>query len=383
MGELPIERAEWFAYPSRSRGGGRQERFAVRVTAAGGVSGWGDFPRWGLPDLPVDSARLDGMLIGRDALDVGGRWDEMEAAGIPYLTMAAVDVSLWDLAGRITGRPVSDLVGRVRDRARVYVHTPFNLAPEEYAAHAVAWRDEGFHGCKIHPTLKRKGPRRGDPEADLAIFRAVAEAVGGDPHYMLATDNFSTYDFPTALRVGRVVEDLGFAWFESPMPETEEWIEPHARLCRELRVPVCGPEHAPGGYRARIHWIEAGACDICRTESYHGGFTPMLRLAAACDDAGIPLELHTFGEFYHLPLLGCTSESLVCYLESGTLRRPAADGSAVLMPESSRRCGVICPPGRLTPEPATGADGCVAIPEVPGMGIEMDWEYVERYPLCG
>lgn len=374
---MNIQRTEWFAYRGTDRHLKASDRLALRLTAADDAQGWSDFSY--RSDMRDWLPRL--QLTGRDATQIDLLWDELYAAGTPLDLLASVDVALWDLRGRQQGKPVHSILGSQRDRVKVYVHTPFNLGgPDVYAGYAADWKREGFHGFKVHPTITWgatwNDPRFGKPDEDLAIYRAVREAVGPGTEYALTTDNYNTYDYDTALRVGRVVEELGYKWYESPMPETDEWIDRYVALRRALNVPVCAPECAPGSWEVRARWIDRGACDISRIDIYMGGFTPCVRLAEKCRQAGIPLELHTFGEFYHLQLLGATPESLVEYMESGTTWR---DG--VLMPESSRRVGEILKRGWLTPEPLADAQGYMAIPQTPGMGVELDWEWIEHNTL--
>jgi L-alanine-DL-glutamate epimerase-like enolase superfamily enzyme len=371
-GPLTVERAEWFAYPSRNRNLQDQTRLALRLTDASGAVGGADFPLWKIPDREAAQDALTRRLLARDARDLVAIWDELYAAGTHLHLLALADIALWDLCGRVAGRPVHALLGTRRRRVPVYVHSPFNLPMDEYVRIARDSRHEGFHGFKVHPTVSWQEPRTGDPDRDIAICRAVREAVG--PDFLLTLDPYNTYGYSDALRVGRVAEELGYGWYESPMPETDDWIDRYVRLRAELSIPLCAPECAPGSWDVRARWVERGATDIGRIDVYAGGFTPCLRLAAACDAAGLPLELHTFGEFYHLQLLGAATDRQCRHLESGTTRR-----NGVLVAESSPRLGRISKPGHLTDEPLADADGTVAVPDTPGMGIDLDWPWITSH----
>lgn len=377
-GSIPfLDRLKCFRYPSINRHGQPTSRLAVRLGTVNGGAGSADMPWYDKDgDLPRCATIARSCLHGQALTEIPALWDRLEAVGVGQGFLAALDVALWDLLGRLQNLPVHRLFGTGRTHADVYVHTPFNLSLDQYIELARAVQDEGFLALKIHPTIDVsngwKPPLSGDPERDLEICRAVRSAVG--PAFPLMLDNYTTYDFPTALRVGRELERLNFQWFESPTPETDEWIEPCARLARELIIPVCGPENAPGHYRKRIEWLERGACDIGRMEIYCGGFTPCLRFAAACMRQGRTFDLHTFGEFYHLQVLGATPPGTLRFFESGTLRR-----DDLIIPESSARTGPICLPGRLTAEPRADATGQVPIPQTPGMGIDLDWDYIQAH----
>jgi L-alanine-DL-glutamate epimerase-like enolase superfamily enzyme len=291
-------------------------------------------------------------------------WDVLFEASVPMGLINSIDVALWDLWGRAEGKPVHALLGTERDRVKVYVSTSFDIGDAQaYADYATRCRELGFRGFKIHPYIDwdrwhERQETGGLPDRDIEAYRAVAETATDS--FAVMTDNFCSYGYEDALRVGGVVDDLAYRWYESPMPETEEWIEPYARLRNELQTPICAPELAPGSYQARLRWIEAGACDICRTDFYYGGFTAGLRLAEACRRAGIPLELHV-GDTYQLQLIASVPEDLIEYYESFSTSRE----------ERTK-------PGRLTPEPVAGDDGCIPVPDGPGMGVELDWDLIAR-----
>ncbi len=291
---------------------------------------------------------------------------------MPHRLLAAVDIAIWDLVGRAMEKPVHAMLGTQRDRIKVYVHSPFNMSIDEYCEAALRFRSEGFHAFKIHPTITWSEPPVGRPDEDIAIYKAVREELGDE--FVLMPDNYNTYDYETAVRVGKVLEQLHYKWYESPMPETGDWIDHYLQLKQEVNLPICGPECAPGSYQERVKWIRAGACDITRIDIYMGGFTPCLRLAAESFKAGLPLELHTFGEFYHLQLQGAATDAEIEYMESGTTRR-----DELLHAESSSALEEFCAPGRLTPMPRADHEGFMAIPQTPGMGVEIDWTFIETH----
>lgn len=361
-----ISRIEWIVYDTGLRGPDNRsrERCAVRITATSGVQGWADFPGWTTPD--DEAARLiKDTLLGRDPDNHDNLWRQLYQDGLSLGTLGAVDVALWDLRGRIENKPVHALLGTKRQKAKTYMTTGFNLGePAEYAEHAVACKESGVHGIKVHPYIEwgagTGGPANaGSPGKDMNAYNAVREAVG--PDYPCMADNYGTYTLDQALRVGRLLDELDYAWYESPMPEGDEWLDRYVTLTKELKTPVCAPETHPGSYADRLSWIESAACDICRIDVHLGGFTACLELALACEAAGIPLELHSVGPdaYPHLQLIGATTESLIQYLEILSLSREAR-----------------LQPGRATLEPVFDEQGYVAIPNTPGMGLELDWKYI-------
>ena len=361
-----ITRIEWIVYETglSAPGGDPTRRCAVRITTASGVQGWADVPASAAPGGEAFEL-VRNVLLQHDANDLAAIWRELFEQGIPLKTLAAVDVALWDLRGRLANKPVHALLGTRRQQAKAYLTTPFNLGSAEfYAERALAAKKAGLHGCKVRPYIEwGSGPsgrlNRGFPDRDMAAYQAVRDAVGAD--YPCMADNHGTYSYDEALRVGRLLDDLEYAWYESPMPESEDWRDRYAALVRQLKTPVCAPEAHPGSYAPRLAWIESGACDISRINVLAGGFTACLELAVACEAAGVSLELHNTGAdaYPHLQLIGTTDESLIGHVELHSLAR---DTSPL--------------PGRKTPESVFDDDGLVAVPGTPGMGLELDWTYI-------
>jgi L-alanine-DL-glutamate epimerase-like enolase superfamily enzyme len=361
-----ISSVEWILYQTGRQQSDNQpeHRCVVRITSMGGIQGWADLAGSAMPDH--DTARfIRDILAGRDAGDRDAIWRRLYEQGISLAALAAVDIALWDLLGRVEGKPVHALIGTRRQDVKAYVSTGFNLGdPGKYAEYAVACKEKALHGCKVQPHVDWGAgsgglPYAGFPDRDMAVYKAVRDAVG--PEYPCMADNFCTYTYDQALRVGRLLDDLAYTWYESPMPEDGEWLSRYALLAAEVRTPICAPKTHPDSYPARIAWTTAKACDISCMDVHHGGFTACLELASACEAAGIPLELHDIGPdaYPHLQLIAATPEPLIRYLELAGL---------------SQETRVL--PGRATPEPVFDERGRVAIPQTPGMGIELDWRYI-------
>lgn len=361
-----LSRIEWFLYGTglQNAEGEPDHRCAVRITAEPGIHGWADAPGAAMPDAGT-AAILRGRLLGRQVDAPGTVWREFYEAGLPLDVFGAVDIALWDLLGRLKNKPVHALLGTQRQAIQAYVTTPFNLGdPGRYAQHAMACKQAGVSGCKIRPYIDSRIGSTGSeglafPDRDMAVYQAVREAVG--PDFACMADNGGVYTLDQALRVGGLLDDLGYEWFESPMPETEAWRERYIALAGQLKTPICAPEALADSYPTRVAWLSSKACDIGRIDAFLGGFTPCVELALACESLGARLELRDTGldAYPHLQLMAATTESLVRYVE---------------LPSFSRRSRTH--PGRNTTEPVLDEQGCVGIPQTPGMGLELDWNYI-------
>jgi len=363
---IVVSEIAWFVYETGLRGPGNEpdRRCAVRITADPGIHGWADVSSWMVPNAET-AATIRSRLIGREIGWPSEIWRELYESGLPLGTLGAVDVALWDLLGRMEDKPVHALLGTQRQTVKAYATTDFNLGnPARYAEYALSCKEAGVAGCKIRPPFApgagaEGAPGIGLPDRDMEIYQAVRVAVG--PEFACMADNGGTYTFDEALRVGRFLDTLQYEWYESPMPETEAWRERYVELAAQLKTPVCAPETLADSYQARAAWLASKACDIGRIDVHFGGFTPCIELAAACESLGAPLELNDVGPdaYPHLQLIGATSESLIRRVEVSSISRTTR-----------------VHPGRTTPEPVLDDQGCVAIPQTPGMGLELDWQHI-------
>jgi len=282
-------------------------------------------------------------------------------------------MALWDLQGRALGVPVHKLLGGCREKVKAYASTYPNMGtPEEYAEHALTCKRQGYRAYKIHPyyfadpvTFLPVPGRPSHVEMDIEACRAVREAVGDD--MVLMFDPWGTYHtYEDALRVGRALEELGFYWYEHPMPEYR--VQTYVRLCQELEIPVLSPEIAAGSVYTRADWILRDASDMSRIDVLRGGITGVKKMVSLCEAYGVRCEIHMSG-FGNLQILGATSADVCEYYERGLLA-PGIDYET--------------PPPYLEAiaDPMDG-EGYVQIPQEPGLGYRIRWDYIEANRLEG
>lgn len=319
------------------------------------------------------------MFVGEDPLDRERLWHWLDqlvtfSGQLSERDMGIVDCALWDLAGRRANMPVAKMLGGCRDRVKAYASTAPNLGgPEVYAEHALWCKQQGYKAYKIHayicwdPHTDQPAPQLpGFPKEDVEICRAVREAVGDDMVLML--DPFGVYTFEESRWVGRQLEKLNFYWLEHPMIETR--IEPYRRLAHDLDIAVCSPEHVPGGVFSRAEWVLQRAADMLRIDVYYGGITGCWKLINLCQAFGLQCEMHT-GGWANAQLLAATPAATCEYYEWGLLR------PGVEYPE------LLAVPGTTTvPEPPD-KDGNVPMPQGPGLGFEVDWDYINAHRVAG
>ena len=338
-----------------------------------GVSGYyfgggshGDQEGLNVVDQDLLLGRIRSLLIGQDPLDREMIWKWMWVANLSENVASVVDLMLWDLAGRAADMPVYKLMGGARDRVKAYASTYPNIGqPRAYAEHALACKQEGYLAYKIHPHYfwdpKTETPTPGRPSniaEDIETCHLVREAVGDD--MVLMYDPWGTYHtLEEAIKVGRELEKLNFYWYEHPMPEYR--VESYVRLCRELSIPVLSPEIAAGGVFTRAEWILRGASDMSRIDVVRGGITGARKAAIVCEAYGLRCEIHMSG-WGNLQVCGATTEDTSEYYEKGLLA-PGVDYDA-RHPYLKANCDKLDP------------DGYVTMPKAPGLGYEIEWDYI-------
>ena len=204
---------------------------------------------------------LKPIIMGQNPLERERLTTELwkVAGSVSVAAIGAVDVALWDIAGKAANMPIYQLLGAYRESIPAYASSPIFATVEEYAAMALKYKEEGWQAYKIHP----QHPWR----ADILVCEAVREAVGGG--YPLMLDATWSYDYPTALRVGRAIQDLDFYWYEDPLAKW--YIDGYVKLRQNLHIPLLATELPAGGLDQYSPWILARATDFLRGDVWIKG----------------------------------------------------------------------------------------------------------------
>jgi L-alanine-DL-glutamate epimerase-like enolase superfamily enzyme len=314
---------------------------------------------------PVGVVQIEAVashfLIGRDPLAREEIWSDLrrQLRHTDHNALGAIDIALWDLAGKHFGASVSTLLGgRRSDRVPAYASTmsgnPERDTPERYADFAETCLDRGYPGFKIHP--------HGDPDADVEICRAVADRVGGEMDLML--DPSSCYGrFDDAVRVGRVLDELDFLWYEDPLRDTGDSVYAMRRLAEAIETPVLGIEHSRTEPFGALNHLTADALDVVRVDAHlGGGLTSASKVCHTVETAGMDVEPHVGGPA-HLHL-------------ASTLRNSRYFEHGLLHPEVGFEW--YNDQGFEGAVEAVDSEGRVAVPDGPGLGVEIDWTFVEE-----
>jgi L-alanine-DL-glutamate epimerase-like enolase superfamily enzyme len=286
---------------------------------------------------PLDREKLHQRLWGR------GRLTQVRAIG-------AVDVALWDLAGKIANLPIHRLLGSYRDRIPAYASSQVLESTRQYREQALEYRSRGWQAYKIHPPHHSW-------QGDIEVCQAVRKAVGTG--YPLMLDATWSYDYPTAVRVGRAIEELDFHWFEDPLGEWN--IHGYQKLRQQLHIPLMATELPFGGLDQYVPWLLGQATDFLRGDVYFkGGITTCIKAAHVAEAFGMNFEIHH----------GCNSLNNVACLHVALAIRNC-EYFEVLLPDAANKYGLV-------QDIEVDSKGWVRAPTGPGLGVEIDFELIRR-----
>jgi L-alanine-DL-glutamate epimerase-like enolase superfamily enzyme len=303
-------------------------------------------------------------IKGEDPLAHEKLWERMYwllsprgQTGYASHAIAAVDVALWDLKGKILGQPVWRLLGGARSRVPVYTTFGFGAYNrDELAAAAKWWTARGHRHLKMvvgHHALQRRDEPRALGEViaeDARRVRAVRDATDAELH----VDANCSLDSFHATALARAIEPLGISFFEEPVKEND--IGALLELKKQTRIPLAGGQNEGLAWRFR-DLIASRAVDIIQPNVViGGGYTQCARIAAIASAYNLPMANGGAWAHHNMHLhAGLANGGLVEY------HYPAVTV-----------CEAIYGP---LPVPK---DGWLDLPETPGLGFEPKPELVRE-----
>jgi L-alanine-DL-glutamate epimerase-like enolase superfamily enzyme len=340
----------------RKRFAGEQEISLVTVKTDAGVEGYAMARAQGGTSGMVIGEHLvktaAPRIIGENPLDRERIWQRLfdleHGMYMPIFVTSAIDVALWDIAGKVMGQPVYRVLGGYRDRIVGYASSAHLESVDEYLEDARQSFDLGFRAYKIHPFR--------DPDRDIDLCRVLRREFGDGVILML--DSGSAYTRRDAIRVGRAIEELGFYWFEEPLSHYDP--EGNRELRQALDIPIVGAETMAGSAFTGVQNVVQGAFDMILCDVYWKmGITGMMKTARACEALHVPIASHHAAS----PIMNFANLHCLCAMAN-------ADFIEILVPEDSYNHGLLHYVG-------IDHDGYATVPDAPGLGVEIDWDYVD------
>ena len=363
------------------------EYLFVEVRTDAGISGWGEITTTTKPANRAIAAilnQLNDLIVGDDPRRIEQIWHKifrsftyMGSRGATSHVVSGVDIALWDIAGKLHGVPIHALLGgAVRDDVLIYTHPDQSKFTSKEGVVTEIQRiiASGHTSIKFDPfpayELRSSEPhgylngylsKRGEREAaDLTAL--IRETAG--PEIEILIDAHGRFDVPTAIRLCRSLEEAGqIDWFEEPVP-----VESYHAL-RQVREKVNAAISV--GERLHTRWefipiLENELADYIMPDvTWTGGISELKKIA-------------TLAEAYYIPITPHDA--------SGPINVTAGAQVMMTVPNFYRIETSDCDLSRyddLIKTPLDNSDGRIHLGPGPGLGIEMNLDYLRANILDG
>ena len=304
------------------------------------------------------------LLVGQDPTRVYHAWQQMQRffwwrGGVVASSAASgIEQALWDVTGKAYGQPLHKLLGgAVRDRVRVYARTDLNLPT--FGDEAKVAVEEGFDGFKFGPgRYVEPFEDRRQVDVALSVAHEVREAVGPDCDLMI--DCGGIFSQQAACRLIDGLREVRMLFVEEPVNmDTPRGMVELRRAFPDMRI--AAGERLMTRWQFR-EWLQQGAVDVIQADVSHcGGIGELLRIASYAEVHGVQMAPHNP---YGPVALAAAAHACLCMPNFLILEhcrhRPWSDDVQQFGP--------------------TVRDGRVVFTDRPGLGIELDWDYVKKHP---
>src|SRR5262249_20285663 len=302
-------------------------------------------------DAPGLIQYLKPIVMGQNPLERERHYQAMwkRSRTVSVRAIGAMDVALWDIAGKAAGLPIHQLLGSYRASVPAYASSQVQEKAEAYVEQALAFKANGWTAYKIHPPQNW-------PD-DIKVCEAVRKAVGGD--YTLMLDSVWCYDYDAALRVGRAIEDLNFYWYEDPL--ADQHIYNCVKLREKLDIPLLATEYPQTGLDSYAPWIIQRATDFLRGDvAVKGGITTLIKTAHLAEAFHMRCEVHHGGN----SLNNVANLHVMMAIKN-------CEFFEVLLPDAAKHYG-------LEQDINVDKNGLMHAPMGPGLGAAIDFALIER-----
>jgi D-galactarolactone cycloisomerase len=354
---LPLDppfRASWDPQPRRSH-----TVTIVRVTAGG-------FEGVGSGDAMLGFPGHERLFIGQDPFAIERHVHLLDNLQFMYGRMWPLEVALWDLMGKISGQPLWRMLGGRSNTVPLYASCGERKPAQARADSARLLKAEGYPALKI----RFHAP---EPKDDLAVVRAVRDAVGDDMHilvdanqgWQMPWDASAPWDFKTALWMADALAELGVYWLEEPLHRHN--YDGLAELRRRARLRIAGGEGNRDFAEQRMY-LERGCFDVYQADVvWATGILRATQLARDVQAAGHIFSPHTWGD----GLVVLANLQVSAAVSTAPFIEFPYDPPGWTF---ERRDFVLPQPLLPGPKPAT-----LTLPNAPGLGVTIDWDALERY----
>ncbi len=350
----------------------KRSSLVTKITTDDGVVGWGE--GGGSPSQTVIHDCFEALLIGEDPLNINKLWHRLFQSlhndnltgGFGGAALSGVDIALWDIAGKVSGKSVSEMLGgAIRDKVAVYatgLYYQEDEFPSKLIAEAESYVEAGYKGMKT----KVGGLKVAD---DVKRVQAIRDAIGDDVYLMV--DANKAYTARTAIDIGRRLEELDIHWFEEPVMAND--VEAYLEVKSNQPLAVAGGEVLYNRFKA-WDFVSRRALDILQPDvRFIGGISEFRNVANMANASGIQVNPHVWGSAIMVSAsISLTSTFALCpYSRSPNPyeQEPVMEFDQTPNPIRNELASIAFK--------QTG--GFVDVPQGPGLGIDIDLDVLERF----
>ena len=346
----------------------RSTRFAVVIETVDGARGE-YVPLWSAPSVALTQTyAMAPFLIGQDAHFRELIYDICKRAmrKTDHIGYGALDIALWDLAGKEFGVSVATLLGQYRTRLPTYASTlqgdPNGSlgSPEAFADFAQQCYELGFRAYKIHQ-------HSDDVQEEARTLLEVRKRVG-DTMTLMSDPSCELHTFAEAIYLGRACDEANYFWYEDPYSDSGVSAYAHRKLKEFVKTPLLITEHVRG-VEPKADFLIAGGTDFLRADpELDLGITGTMKIARIAEAFGVDVELHGAGPAHRqcIAAIRNTNYYELCLVHP-ILGNP-------LIPK-------VYADGYSDDLDAVSADGTFPVPDGPGLGVTYDWDWIKHHTV--
>lgn len=334
----------------------------VEMDTDEGLTGLGEAAAYPSADVVLGALRsLEPLVVGADPLRIEQLIQRIDVVGTYHHigsstpAAAALESACWDLLGKSCDQPVVNFFGgRFRDRVEFFHYVAADT-PEEVSAEGKRAAMAGVRTCYL---------KVGSDDLDTDVDRVAALREGAGPGTGIRVDANEAWSAGAALRAIRAMEEYGLELVEQPVSGRN--LPEMAYVRSRIGTPLLANE-ASWTRADQLDVLRHGAADVVSVDhQMDGGLLNLKRSAGICAAAGLPVVKHSLGE------LGVAMAAAVHVIAATPNFRHANQGYGALLTDDVVR-------GRFAGPLENYTDGCLEVPDGPGLGIELDPDKVAAY----